>query len=42
MKVGQALMVSSRMRVEDFQIHTFSTEADPGAVRAGWKYPSEE
>lgn len=30
-----------RIRCEDFALNTFSTEADQGAVRAGWKYPGD-
>ncbi|RVW09600.1 hypothetical protein EGT67_08960 [Prescottella agglutinans] len=30
-----------KVRCEDFPARTFSAEADPGAVRTSWKYPSQ-
>ena len=29
-------------RGDDFQMYTWSAEADPGAVRPAWKHPIEE
>jgi hypothetical protein len=33
---------TAKVRVDDFQSQTFATEADQGAVRASWKYPSQD
>jgi hypothetical protein len=40
--VGEDASPQGKVRVEDFPSYTFSIEAIPEAVRASWKYPSEE
>lgn len=33
---------TAKVRCENLQLHTFSAEANPGAVRASWKFPSQD